>query len=1018
MATETFRFIEYSNKDHFIERQDRIELKEYADDLVLYASFDDTLNANYFEANKTPVITGTATTENWGVFGKHLLLENGSVRYDKQNLTHLTERGSIQFRLKNNFANNFGYHEFLADENVPIPVFPRIQTETSRFGGGSLNLTGGYEKYITYNIDNITSLVQTGTITFFIACDYTGVPDNDITFFSIGDETNVNKIEILHTSTGELTARIYDQLGDLSVSLSFSWSANMNWNEVSLSFDLVNGVNNLFLNGTKYSTSSVVATRTTPIGSIYIGGEYADFSIDDLAIFSSLIYTDNYSSRTSSIKSSASNLLLLASYDTSFNLTYGSETFITSLYPVNNTFGFRILIDEVYTNVSISLVEGDTLQDIVNKIHTEISGSNASVSLMNNKIRISSTQKGRKIEIHEPTSAGVSDLIPVLQGLNDPAYPNAPSSSTRIIDLYNATNNNNRISLIHTDESHLQFIMYDNNGTKKVDKDLGLWNNEIYTWYAFEISWNKTIAEIFIDGVLLDAVKTGFVRESGTYIYLNSIESCGFDEFIIYNAQKNKEDYEVNPYPLTPYVSSNPYIDIHFGSGFKEHEVVGLNLNCSSNIYFVVKVGNIWYYYYSGAWRQSNASFSQSTAPSTMETKFANLIFEEEQEVIIRAYFHSDGFTLAWIDEITIVTQIGEAQPATIKGTVSLLEPVDLSSDYNVVITTEKGSVEVDLSSAATDSSAVTLEEIKQAIDNAQVPGLAPASDDGNGHLVLRTLDDGKDTFISISEGTIDNALDIVWGFETTDIGSQATGQYFDYSEIFRWIRSQLGAPTAPVELTDEQLQDCVAPAVYWYNYYRNARENTIYVTLEGNSRDGWKIPQEVGGEDNIIEIIMKPRFPYSFYAGRSDIVGQIYLQWFFMQHQTNLRHMVGDYYLVMSTQKDINNIMGTEVKWHFYNGRLFINPNPPQGMIVGIRFRSAITLNEINTNIFIRNFALGKAKTVLGTIRSTFGGMVPGGNEMLTLRGEALIAEGKEEMDNTMQQMQQLTEPLGFDWG
>ena len=278
-----------------------------------------------------------------------------------------------------------------------------------------------------------------------------------------------------------------------------------------------------------------------------------------------------------------------------------------------------------------------------------------------------------------------------------------------------------------------------------------------------------------------------------------------------------------------------------------------------------------------------------------------------------------------------------------------------------------------------------------------------------------------SDVLISISQGSTNNALPLIWNASNKESSSYKEITYqppFNYDELFRWIRSQLGAPTAPVELTDEQLQDCVAPAVYWYNYYRNARENTIYVTLEGNSKDGWEIPEEVGGEDNIIELIMKPRFPYTFYAGRTDIVGHVYMQWFFMQHQTNLRHMAGDYYLIMSTQKDINNIMGTEVKWNFYNGRLFINPTPPPGMNIGIRFRSAIPLNEINTNIFIRNYALGKAKTILGTIRSTFGGMVPGGNEMLTLRGEALIAEGKEEMERVIQTMQQLTEPLGFDWG
>ncbi len=1025
MAIETFRYIEYSNEDLFENKEGRIELTEYAKDLVFYSSFDTLTDANFFEASKTAV-KNNATIENWGVFGQHVLLSNGSLSYHEDNFQSLSERGSIQFRVKPNFSHDYGYQNFLAKDSVSIPVFPRIQALHSRFGGASLDLSGGYGKHLTYSANNVSQLVQKGTITFFFKCGYTGTPDESVNFLSIGDETDNNKIDIRHKDTGELSARIFSQTGTLISELSFSWFANTGWNELTLCFNTTTGSNKFFLNGVMHSVSSSTGTREQPTGSVMVGGANTDIYMDDLAVFSEPLYTNDYAIRTSSIKSDRENLLLLASYDTGYNLNFGSHPLMVSLAPVNNTYGFKITVeknslsgptyDEV--NVSIVLQESDTLQDIVDKIHNEINGTDASVSLTDGQIRISSSLKGNKVQIGNTT--GVSSLIDVLEGVGESLYPNSPTSSVRLIDLYNGTNNSNRMSLIHTDSSHLQLVMYDNGGTKKVDKDLGIWNNETYSWYAFEISWNRTMAEVFIDGQLVEAVKTGFSRGTGTKLILNStLDSYyGFDELIAYNVQKNKEEYDIPQYALTPYATSDPYVDVFFGSGFREHEVVDFTLNCSSNVYFSVKIGNKWFYHYSGDWRTSNATFQQSSSASTMETKFSDLLFEEELNVVVRAFFHSDGFTPAWLDEIAIITEIGEAQPAFITGTFNLSGTVDLSSNYNVVITTSDESKEVDLSSEAVDKSAVSMEEIKAAINNANIKGLAPVSDDGKGHLILRTSETGKNSFINISEGTIDNALDLVWGFEDSDFGEQATGQYFDYSEMYRWIRASLGAPTVPVELTDEQLQDCVAPAVYWYNYYRNAKENTIYITLDGNVRDGFTIPQEVGGEDNIIEIIMRPRFPYIFYAGKTDLLAHVYAQWFFMQHQRSLNHMAGDYYLTMSTQKDLENIMGTELKWHFYNGRLFITPPPPRGMEVGIRFRSAVSLNEINTNIFIRNYALGKAKTILGTVRSTFGGSIPGGSEMLTLRGESLIAEGKEEMERVIVEMQKLSEPLGFEWG
>ena len=227
-----------------------------------------------------------------------------------------------------------------------------------------------------------------------------------------------------------------------------------------------------------------------------------------------------------------------------------------------------------------------------------------------------------------------------------------------------------------------------------------------------------------------------------------------------------------------------------------------------------------------------------------------------------------------------------------------------------------------------------------------------------------------------------------------------------------------MGAPTVPVELTDEQLEDCVATAVYWYNYYRGSKEEILTTTLEGTYSGGYTIPEEVGGEDNIIEIILKPRFPYTYYVGEEDLISNLYMQWFFHRSRSGYQDFLGDYYITLSTEKDIGNILGTNIKWNFYGGKLYIHPDPGSGVTVGIRYKGAITVSEINTNPLIRDFTLAKAKQVLGTIRATFGGSIPGGGEMITLRGESLIAEGKEEQQEVLERMQKLSVPMFLEWG
>jgi len=1028
MAIETFRRIEYSDETKFTKADDRIELKKYTDDLLFYVSFDSNPNANFSSGDSVASVTGTYSSENGGVFGQFGFLQNCSLEYNANNFTGLTEEGCCKFRVKTGFNNAPGRQDFIATTNPIITAVPVIDTTTNRFGGASLNLTGNEEKRVEYNIDNIVAMIQTGAINFNLKFNYTGAPTTNVGIIDIKNAAdNLNRITIAHETDGKMYFRIYDQVGVEQVNINFVWSADMNWHEVELNFDLNAGASRVFIDGTQYgATNSSTATRINVTGSISVGSigpSISNHFVDDVAFFSSVQHTSDYSPRTIAFSGAESNLILYMKYDTTLNGTFGIGTInYSSATPANNDYEFKLTVNGTLFgggDTIITLDSEDTMNDIRNKLVPAIAGSGSSATLLGTgNIRIFGSVDGTTILIEAPDTG--RSLIELLGGVNDPELPNAPTVDVNIFELYNGSNNNDRVILTHDIESHLIIKMYDSSGTLKVDKDIGLWNNENITWYAFEFNWNKTMAQFYIDGLLKSVFITNFQRSGEIPLIISSgtVDFYKFDELIIYDEYQHNQDYTIETLALTPYAADDPYIDIFFGSGFKENEITDINLNCSSECNFVVKLANTWYYYLSGAWRTSDATFSQSVNPATMETKFPDLFFDENQELVIRAYFHSDGQVLVWLDEIDIVRITGEESPAIITGTIDLTNPVDLSVESHVIITTDQGSLEVDLSSVAADPANVTLDEIQQAIDDANVPGLAPTSNDGNGHLVLISENTGNDAYVSIAEGVTSFALPIVWGFESTDSGEEPTGVYYDYSTLFDWIRLKLGAPIAPVELTDEQLEACVGSAVYWYNYYRNAKENITFTYLNGSPHDGWDIPLEVGGESNIIEIILKPRFPYTYYLGRQDLIANLYVQYFFHKYKRGWQDIAGDYYITLSTEKDLENIMGTAVKWEFLNGKLFIHPEPVPGLYVGIKYRSAVTIEEINTNYFIKKYALGSAKEILGTIRGTFGGTMPGGTEMLTIRGTDLIAEGKEEKRNVIEQLMGLSEPMFLEWG
>lgn len=1130
-VNETFRFIEYSDTSKFTQSPEgRIELKKYSDDLVFYSSFDSTVNAVFGEGALSPTTSGTISNHNDGVFGQNASIEDGYIRYDKSNFLNLKEEGTISFYVKTEFNNAPGEQSFVRTSDPLATSLPSLNNEEYKFGGGSLDLRGDEEKRIEYDVNNVSSLAQTGTIDFFVKTNYDGTPSKNVSFFDLYNGTDDNnRISISHETDGNLHYRLYDQTGTLSVHVSFSWSADSeNWINSSLNFDLNTGNTKVFIDGTQYGSTNTNTMTRNPISSGYIGigsttPNISNFYIDDVAIFDISKYNSNYSVRNDTYDDDLDNLVFLARYDTTIDLNVGATLTPVRTIPETSDYFFRLSVDgnDFNGDIPISLETTDTMTDVWNKLSNALSGADVDVvQETEGNLTVRATQNGAYIEITSPSTG--RDLLQILDGVHPSRLPNGPTNETTIFDLNNETNNSNRISITHTTSSHIIVKMWDNSSNLIVEQDCGEWTNWSHYWYKLELDWGESIAQFYIDGEMKSVFPTNFSRQSnGNYLFLNALsDSYKFDELIVNNSYRNTKTYTLETFPLSPYPADNPYIDIHFGTGFKESEIMGVNLNSSANIHFTIKLGDTWYYYLAGGWRSGDGSFSQTIEPSTLETKFSELYFNEDVDLIMRAYFSSNGQNIQWLDEISIILETEEEASAVIVGSVQLDGPVNLDSDQHITISTNRTTEEVDLTTeveglpaevigtedlssgfdwdaspdsfdingttvtldAATttleeivnvinsqlpdgieafadennigfrteeksssasidiegaalttfgitediyegedpDFSTVTPQNIVDAINAANIDGLATVTLDSFDRLVLSSVDKGEEAYISISEGITSNALDIVWGYATADSGEDASGPFIDYTIIKDWIREQLGAPIAPVELTEEQLENCVGLASYWYNYYRNSKENKIYVQLEGDPKKGYKIPKEIGDERDILEIVVKPRFPFAYYTGGDvdGIMSNIYMQWMFQRgRHAGFNDFLGDYYITLSAEKDYSIILGTETRWRFYNNRLFINPEPI-GMDIVIVYKSALTIEEVNTNTLIREYALGEAKKTLGTIRSTFGGQVPGGAENLTLNGDSLKQEGQQETEKALEKMMGLMEPFGFDFG
>ena len=237
-----------------------------------------------------------------------------------------------------------------------------------------------------------------------------------------------------------------------------------------------------------------------------------------------------------------------------------------------------------------------------------------------------------------------------------------------------------------------------------------------------------------------------------------------------------------------------------------------------------------------------------------------------------------------------------------------------------------------------------------------------------------------------------------------------------DYARLYTYARVKLGAPIIPVELTDEQIQTCIEDTRYNWHRYRNRKEAMEVFELEGSYGEGWVLPPNVEADD-IIDVIIRPTIPFGYYTGRNDLLGNLYLQYLFQQGGQNISSNIADFRITMSALKDFSILLGTQPKWEILGGRIKIWPEPPAGMKIGLRFMEKIVPDDVLEDNFFRELFLAEVKILLGTIRSTFPGGIPAGENLVQLNGESLLQEGKQEKEKAMDRMKRAQQPLFLDF-
>jgi hypothetical protein len=233
-----------------------------------------------------------------------------------------------------------------------------------------------------------------------------------------------------------------------------------------------------------------------------------------------------------------------------------------------------------------------------------------------------------------------------------------------------------------------------------------------------------------------------------------------------------------------------------------------------------------------------------------------------------------------------------------------------------------------------------------------------------------------------------------------------------DKEELRLWILRGLGAPIVVVELTEEQLNDCLEDAVRWFSAKKGVMKQAVLQILAGQS--AYPLPPEVGTVTDVIFpsstmdiastfvpfLLPEQQVPWSTISANSSS-GGIYSYW------TQALQ-----YIEMGKR-----IMSAEPDWRQEGQTLYLFGVRNLTGTAVVEFRSGhLTVEQLSErdHDLIKRSSMARAKRILGRIRSKYDGF-PTAQGSAQLDGQALLAEAAEDLTLLDEEIANSGFPLGF---
>jgi len=232
------------------------------------------------------------------------------------------------------------------------------------------------------------------------------------------------------------------------------------------------------------------------------------------------------------------------------------------------------------------------------------------------------------------------------------------------------------------------------------------------------------------------------------------------------------------------------------------------------------------------------------------------------------------------------------------------------------------------------------------------------------------------------------------------------------YEGIKNFVMRRLGYPRVKVYLTEEQIEDNIWEAISWYFEYRALKTKWHYIPAISGSNEH-KIPPNIVPQ-YIREVAFKPSDPLLSLTG---VMQDTYIL-YYLQNAGGASNFIVDYWMTLSSYEEYVRVLGNQPHWEIINGdTIKLDPTPSTDYKIGIKYDEIPDENVIENIRWIRLYTLALSKIVEGEIRSKFSSFQAGSGE-ISLNGDTLKSEGKEELTTLNQENYEKGDPLGMVMG